>query len=39
MKQYSYSVVWRGTVLEPMTRALYLTRQLYRKTISWVEYV
>ena len=30
---FSYSVVWCGIVLEPTARALYLTRQHYRKTV------
>jgi hypothetical protein len=30
---FSYSVVWWGIVPEPTSRALYLTRQHYRKTI------
>jgi len=30
---FSYSVVWSDIVPEPTARALYLTRQQYRKTI------
>jgi hypothetical protein len=30
---FSYSVAWWGIVPEPTARALYLTRQHYRKTI------
>ena len=30
---FSYSVVWWGIVPEPTARALYLTRQHYRKTV------
>jgi hypothetical protein len=32
-EQLSYSVVWCGIVPEPTARALYLTRQHYRKTV------
>jgi hypothetical protein len=32
-KLFSYSVVWCGIVPEPTAKALYLTRQHYRKTV------
>ena len=30
---FSYSVVWWGIVPEPTAKALYLTRQHYKKTV------